>query len=118
MWEDLAELDYKNGTAPKKLLDVSGTRVRIPGFIVPLEDNAKKVGEFLLVPNGQACVHVPPPPPNQMVHVQMEGGKWAEAGPFPVWVEGILNLKDKVHSFGRASFSMTGQKVERYRDQR
>src|SRR4051812_32293337 len=61
MWENLAELDYKNGTAPKKLLDVSGTRVRIPGFIVPLEDNSKKVGEFLLVPYAQACIHVPAP---------------------------------------------------------
>ena len=118
MWENLAELDYKNGTAPKKLLDVSGTRVRIPGFVVPLEDNAKKIGEFLLVPYAQACIHVPAPPPNQMVHVQMESGKYAENSPFPVWVEGIINLKEKDSTYGKASFTMTGQKVERYKDQK
>ena len=118
MWEELAELDYKNGTASKRLLDASGTRVRIPGFVVPLEDNSRRVTEFLLVPNGQACIHVPPPPPNQMVHIQMESGKFAEAGPFPVWVEGIFNLKEKTHSFGKASFSMTGLIVERYKEKR
>lgn len=37
--------------------------VRIPGFVVPLEGDAKKITAFLLVPYFGACIHVPPPPP-------------------------------------------------------
>lgn len=118
MWENLAELDFKNGTAPRKLLDLSGTRVRIPGFIVPLEDNKRKITEFLLVPYAQACIHTPAPPQNQIVYVQMEAGQGIENSPFPVWAEGILNIKERDHTYGKASFTLTGQKVERYKEER
>jgi uncharacterized protein len=63
---------------------------RVPGYMVLLEDNLEEVTELLLVPYPGACIHVPPPPPNQIVHVIMEGNKkahvrlWMEA----VWVEG------------------------------
>jgi hypothetical protein len=49
----------------------------MPGYIVPLEDDREEVKEFLLVPSAGARIHVPPPPPNQIVHVVMAGGKKA-----------------------------------------
>ena len=81
---------------------LQGKRVSIPGFMVPLEDDAQEVTEFLLVPYAGACIHVPPPPPNQMVYVQlMHGGKAKmsftrkEGG--PLGYEGKLRASDPVN---------------------
>ena len=41
---------------------LNGSRIRIPGFIVPLENQRGQVTEFLLVPYFGACIHTPPPP--------------------------------------------------------
>lgn len=49
---------------------VLDTPVRLPGYVVPLgtaQDG--RLTEFLFVPYYGACIHVPPPPPNQIVHV-------------------------------------------------
>lgn len=112
-WRLLGDLDYVTGKAPGELESLDGKAVRIPGFMVPLEDNSKKVAEFLLVPSPQACIHVPPPPPNQMVLVDMEAGTDVAFG--PIWVYGKLELKSKRHQFGESSFHMIGTHVEVYR---
>jgi uncharacterized protein len=49
--------------------DYDGKRVRIPGYMVPIDFDGVAATEFLLVPYVGACIHVPPPPPNQIVHV-------------------------------------------------
>ena len=49
--------------------ELAGQNLALPGFVLPLEYDGKKVTEFLLVPWVGACIHTPPPPPNQMVHV-------------------------------------------------
>ena len=49
--------------------DRVGQRVRLPGYVVPLDFDGSKVTGFLLVPYMGACIHVPPPPPNQIVYV-------------------------------------------------
>ena len=46
-----------------------GDQVRLPGYVVPLDFDGSKVTGFLLVPYMGACIHVPPPPPNQIVYV-------------------------------------------------
>ena len=53
--------------------ELDGARVRIPGYMTPLTWDDAEVGEFLLVPYVGACVHVPPPPANQIVYVEVEG---------------------------------------------
>jgi uncharacterized protein len=47
----------------------NGSRIRITGFAVPLERSRERVTEFLLVPYFGACIHTPPPPANQIIHV-------------------------------------------------
>ena len=111
----MAELDYVSGAAPKSVKDLDGAHVRIPGFMVPLEDNSKDVTEFLLVPSPQACIHVPPPPPNQMVLVEMQEGRETAAAYGPIWVYGVLSLKSKRHMYGESSYTMTGYKIEPYK---
>lgn len=112
-WRLLGEMDYITGNSSSELKALNGKAVKIPGFMVPLEDNQKDVVEFLLVPSPQACIHVPPPPPNQMVYVKMKRGTDAAIG--PIWVHGTLNLVTKKSMYGDASFELIGEVVEPYR---
>ena len=69
---------------------LNGQIVRLPGYLLPLEFSGKQVSEFLLVPWVGACIHTPPPPPNQIVHVKPEKPV-AMSGMFEaVWVTGRL----------------------------
>ncbi len=112
-WRLLSEMDYISGKATSELDALNGKAVKIPGFMVPLEDNQRDVVEFLLVPSAQACIHVPPPPPNQMVYVKMKKGTDVANG--PIWVHGTLNLVTKSSMYGDASFELVGEVVEPYR---
>ncbi|MBK7962342.1 MAG: DUF3299 domain-containing protein [Bdellovibrionales bacterium] len=114
-WRLLGEMDYVSGKSPPELKALEGQFVRIPGFMVPLEDNMKAVTEFLLVPSPQACVHVPAPPPNQMVFVKMIGSTSPEVAYGPIWVFGKLNLITKKSVYGEASFEIEGQRIEPYK---
>jgi hypothetical protein len=71
--------------------ELEGKTVRIPGFLLPLEFDGDKATEFFLVPYVGACIHTPPPPPNQIVHVKAEEGYTTDGGLYtPVWVNGLL----------------------------
>lgn len=86
--KDIAAQRKAQGEAVNTALN--GQEVRLPGYVLPLEITGKKVTEFLLVPWVGACIHTPPPPPNQIVHVRLER-PWEMSGLFaPVWVTGRL----------------------------
>ena len=112
-WRLLGEMDYVSGKSSSELQALNGRKIKIPGFMVPLEDSQKAVTEFLLVPSPQACIHVPAPPPNQMVYVKMPEGTEVAFG--PIWVHGTLNLVTKKSMYGEASFEVIGDSVEPYR---
>jgi len=90
-------------------------RVRIAGFLVPLEWGDKQLKEFLLVPYFGACIHSPPPPANQIIHVVADppakGVKSMEA----VWVEGTLEIALADTDMGRSSYRMQARSVTRYK---
>jgi hypothetical protein len=72
---------------------LDGKTIRLPGYLLPLEFSGKRVTEFLLVPWVGACIHTPPPPPNQIVHVKA-GKPFEMTGVFqPIWVTGHLAAK-------------------------
>ncbi len=74
--------------------DLDGKPVRIPGYLLPLEFDGDKVTEFLLVPYVGACIHSPPPPPNQIVHVKTEEAYTTDGGLYtPVWVNGLMKTE-------------------------
>lgn len=106
-WDAMAKLNLKTGEAPQSLKEMDGQSVRIPGFIVPLEDEAQEISEFLLVPYQGACVHVPPPPPNQMVHVKMQGRNVRYTFE-PIWITGVLSISNSQSPYGVVSFNMKG----------
>ena len=69
---------------------LNGQFVRLPGYLLPLEFSGKQVSEFLLVPWVGACIHTPPPPPNQIVHVKPEKPVEMSGMFAPVWVTGQM----------------------------
>ena len=114
-WHLLASLDYRTGKPGKELAELDGKLVKVPGFAVPLEDWASSVTEFLLVPYVGACIHTPPPPPNQLIYIEMEKDKWAFLNGWnPVWVEGVLKIEMTKSVYGYVGFTITGKRVYPY----
>lgn len=70
---------------------LDGQTVRIPGYLLPLEFSGKDITEFLLVPWVGACIHTPPPPPNQIVHVRSDKPVGNVTLFAPIWVTGRLS---------------------------
>jgi hypothetical protein len=93
---------------------LAGARVRIPGFLVPLETDGEQIREFLLVPYFGACVHVPPPPANQLIHVIPDKPVPAGWNMLPVWVEGVMAVGRVDSEMGVAGYQLRGTKVEEY----
>lgn len=114
-WRVLAGLDYSNGKATDTLKKLDGKLVRIPGFVVPLDDFQEEGAEFLLVPYYGACVHTPPPPPNQIVMVEMTGKKAIKLNLFDaVWMSGRLKINSVESPYGTVGYQLEGLKVEPY----
>ena len=93
---------------------LDGAQVKIPGYIVPLEQKkAGEITEFLLVPYFGACIHTPPPPANQILHVHP-----AKAAKFramdAVWVVGTLKTARSDSGMGVAGYRMDAQSVTAY----
>ncbi|HEY7553639.1 MAG TPA: DUF3299 domain-containing protein [Candidatus Binatia bacterium] len=119
MWEELQQLDLKTGKAPASLTKFDGTIIRVPGFVIPLEDNDQAVSEFLLVPYPMACIHVPAPPPNLIVHVKMDKGKKVAFDFYaPVWAQGRLKIQTTQNMYTDSSYFMTGLLVEPYKPEK
>jgi hypothetical protein len=91
---------------------LAGKRVRIGGYVVPLDFEATRVKEFLLVPFVGACIHVPPPPANQIVYVKAEKGFDVQGMFDPVWVTGTLAVTPAFTGLAEAGYTLDAEKVE------
>lgn len=113
-WKLLRGLDNKTGKRTAALDKVNGGQVKLLGFMVPFDDEEQKAVEFLLVPVMGQCVHLPPPPPNQIVLVRMVNNQltkiWYDDA---VAVEGRLEIADSKSPYGEVSYKMTATKVAR-----
>jgi hypothetical protein len=91
---------------------LDGKRVHIGGYVVPLDFEATRVKEFLLVPFVGACIHVPPPPANQIIYVKSEQGFDVQGVFDPVWVTGSLKVTPAFTGLAEAGYSLNAEKVE------
>ncbi len=92
-------------------------KIKMAGFAVPLEGDDDGITEFLLVPYMGACIHVPPPPVNQIVYVKTKN-------PLPVdmiydafWVEGTLKVETVSSQYTDAGYSLSAEGFEEYQYQ-
>lgn len=91
--EEIRTLREKRAVSVVEELD--GQQIKMPGYVLPIEFDGRKVSEFLLVPWVGACIHTPPPPPNQIVHVVLGPERAIEdKGRFaPIWVAGEMHTE-------------------------
>ena len=94
--------------------ELDGQQVRLPGFVVPLDFEGTETSEFLLVPYFGACIHVPPPPSNQIVYVKTVAGYPLKELFDPVWVTGVINTQAYLNDVGDAGYTMQATIIEPY----
>jgi len=112
-WSTLKTLNSTQANTPARALN--NKKIAIPGFMVPLEDDADKVTEFILVPFAGACIHVPPPPPNQMIYVKLtRNQKAAMSFTDPILVTGTLHVTTVQSPYGDISYNMEADTVQPY----
>ncbi|MCB1623093.1 MAG: DUF3299 domain-containing protein [Pseudomonadales bacterium] len=95
---------------------LDGKTIKLPGFIVPLDIGKDGlVSEFFLVPYFGACIHVPPPPPNQIVYVRIPQGIALDSIYEAYWITGKLSVQNKQTRLGAAAYSVVADKIEIYK---
>jgi hypothetical protein len=96
--------------------EYDGRRVRLPGFVVPLDYEGTGTTAFLLVPYVGACIHVPPPPPNQIVYVTAAEPYEVDGLFEPVWVEGEFGAAAAETQLAEVGYSLKADRVEPYEE--
>ncbi len=115
MWED--EVFLKKVEKAGLLINESliGQKIRIDGFMVPLDfdyGEALTVEEFVLVPDAGMCIHVPPPPPNQMIFVKLDKAVRVRYMYQPIAVEGILKNTPPIKNVYNSIYEMKADTLE------
>lgn len=94
--------------------DLHNRRIRIPGFVVPLDGQRDQAREFLLVPYFGACIHVPPPPANQIIHVVVAKAAKNVKLMAAVWVSGTIHTVRSETRMGFSGYEMSADLIEPY----
>lgn len=110
----LAELQESWSQAPTRP-ELAGRRVRLAGYVVPLDMGWGGMRDFLLVPYAGACIHTPPPPSNQVVHVTADEPVKGLKAMDQVWVGGRLSLRRLDAEAGSSSYHLEASHVAPYR---
>ena len=110
----LAEDAY--GNAYSVTTAFNGKQIKMPGFVVPLAYDETTLQEFLLVPYVGACIHVPPPPPNQIVFVTAREPVEVSGMFEAVWVTGTLNTVQTSTELAEIGYRLIADKVEPYEE--
>ncbi|HVZ03363.1 DUF3299 domain-containing protein [Hyphomicrobium sp.] len=96
---------------PAVVAALDGKQVSIGGYVVPLDFDATTVKEFLLVPFVGACIHVPPPPANQIIYVKTDKG-FEVGGQFdPVTVTGTIKTTVAFTGLADAGYTINADSV-------
>lgn len=129
--EELAEelsdgpvIDHESGGrvaqtgSSQTVAELEGAYIRMPGYLLPLDYSEKGlVRAFLLVPYYGACIHVPPPPPNQIVFVDTGENPVKSRGLWdPVWVTGTMRLQGNDNNLGDTAYTLELSLLEDYED--
>jgi len=96
--------------------ELDDTDVSIEGYLVPLDFDAKEVSEFVLVPYFGACIHVPPPPANQVVYVKFREGlamsEFESKMYYPFKVEGRIKAAHAKTNLADVGYQLTASGIE------
>ena len=93
---------------------LDGKLVSIAGYVVPLDLDGTKVKEFLLVPYYGACIHVPPPPPNQIILVKLTHAAEVNTNFEPMVVTGKMHVGRVSTSLADVGYQIAGDELFPY----
>jgi hypothetical protein len=96
------------------VVSMEGAQVKLPGYLVPLEEARGEMTEFLLVPYFGACIHTPPPPANQIVFVRLKTPIQGFHSMDTVWVQGQLTTTRQASYMGASGYKIDAVSVDRY----
>ena len=88
--DDMKFLKEMQGDGGFINMNLNNKKIKIAGYIAPITFDGENITEFLFVPYRGACIHVPPPPPNQIIYVKSASGLRADDMWSPQWITGIL----------------------------
>ena len=94
--------------------ELDGVAIRLPGYLVPLDESGNGIKEFLLVPYFGACIHTPPPPANQIILVQPQKPAKGYRSMDTVWISGTLKALRSDSYMGASGYRMDAAIVEPY----
>ncbi|MET1117222.1 MAG: DUF3299 domain-containing protein [Comamonas sp.] len=97
---------------------MDGRAVRLPGYVVPLEGGRDGLREFLLVPYFGACIHTPPPPANQIIHVVLDKPSRLAKSMDAVWLTGVLRTGRVKTEMGQGGYRMRASGMELYTEKK
>ncbi|HWK55033.1 MAG TPA: DUF3299 domain-containing protein, partial [Hyphomicrobiales bacterium] len=99
----------------KVVPEMDQRRIRLAGFVVPLDyDEQEHVTRFFLVPYFGACIHTPPPPPNQIVYVSYSKGFELPTLWDPFFIEGTLSTTLIENDMASAAYSLEADNILPY----
>ena len=107
----LPEFD-ENATKLNDALD--GAYIKMPGYVLPIDISAEGVTSFIMVPYVGACIHVPPPPANQLVFVDSATPWPSDQLWDPVWVTGQMRHELQSTSLADIGYALTADLIEVY----
>jgi hypothetical protein len=106
---------YQQALVSTKIIkEMDGQAVRIPGFVVPVEFDEETITEFYLVPYFGACIHSPPPPPNQIIYVHAPDGLKLNTLYDPFWISGIISTTLVENYMATSAYSMKMKSYKPY----
>ena len=88
--------------------------IKMPGFIIPIDISGDGVTSIILVPYVGACIHVPPPPPNQLVFVTTKVPWPSERLWEAVWVTGTMQNKVQYTEVADTGYELEADRIEIY----
>ncbi|MCG8325575.1 MAG: DUF3299 domain-containing protein [Thiotrichales bacterium] len=90
--------------------ELAGKKVKLPAYVIPLDSDSESIKEFLLVPYFGACIHVPPPPPNQIVFGAKNDG--IKISLFDaIWAYGTIQIETIDSELAESGYSMKVDKM-------
>ena len=117
-WETLKTLELDSKTKKNiikpELKKVLGTEIKMKGFMMPLDFEAKEIVEFLFMPYVPACMHVPPPPANQLILVTLKKGIKMKPSFYPIEITGKLSVAPSAEL--ESSYKFESTKVTEIKD--
>lgn len=110
--------DYEKALVSVKVRpEYNQRKIKLPGYIVPVEtgEDGKATG-FFLVPFFGACIHLPPPPPNQIIYATYTDGIALDNLEIPYWIEATIYTKKMFNDMAVAAYTATVDKLYEFKD--